>query len=85
MTTVLQPFDDATERRVMALRNRVPNAIYSILVGTVLIAMAFAGHGAGSAGTGRRVTVAVMALPFACITTVTLDLQRPDRGTIEIP
>ena len=85
MTTALQALDDATERRVTALRNHVPMTVYGILVGTALVAMAFAGHGAGSAETSRRVSAAVMALLLACVITVTLDLQRPDRGTVEIP
>lgn len=85
MTTALQAFDDATERRVTALRNHVPMTVYWILVGTALVAMAFVGHGAGSAETSRRVSAAIMAALLACVITVTLDLQRPDRGTVEIP
>ncbi|WP_237479358.1 hypothetical protein [Lichenibacterium dinghuense] len=85
MTSVLQSLDDATERRVTALRNHVPMTVYSILIGTALVAMGFAGHGAGAAEVSRRVSATIMALLLACVITVTLDLQRPDRGTVEIP
>ena len=85
MTIVLQGLDDATERRVTALRNHVPLTVYFILVGTALVAMGFAGHGAGAVEASRRISAAIMALLLACVITVTLDLQRPDRGTVEVP
>ncbi|WP_237481285.1 hypothetical protein [Lichenibacterium dinghuense] len=84
-TAALQALDDATERRVTALRNHVPLTVYGILLAAALVAMGFAGHGAGAAETSRRVSAAVMALLLSAVVTVTLDLQRPDRGTVEIP
>ncbi|RYB01431.1 hypothetical protein [Lichenibacterium ramalinae] len=85
MTGALQALDDATERRVTALRNHVPMTVYTVLVGTALVAMGFAGYGAGAAEASRRFSAAIMALLLACVITMTLDLQRPDRGTVEIP
>ncbi len=85
MTQALEALDDAVARRTTALRNHVPMTIYGILAGTALVAMAFAGYGAGAAEANRRVSAAVMALLLSCVITVTLDLQRPDRGTVEIP
>ena len=85
MTQALTTLDDAVERRTTALRNHVPMTVYAILVGTALVAMAFAGYGAGAAEADRRVSAAVMALLLSSVIAVTLDLQRPDRGTVEIP
>ena len=85
MTQALEALDDAVARRTTALRNHVPTTIYGILAGTALVAMAFAGYGAGAAEADRRISAAVMALLLSCVITVTLDLQRPDRGTVEIP
>ena len=85
MAQALTALDDAVERRTTALRNHVPMTVYEVLTGTALVAMAFAGYGAGAAAANRRVSAAVMALLLSCVVTVTLDLQRPDRGTVEIP
>lgn len=81
----LTSLDDAVARRTAALRNHVPVTIYAILLGTALVAMAFAGYGAGAAGSSRRASAGVMALLLSFVVTVTIDLQRPDRGTVEIP
>ena len=81
----LTAVDDAVARRTTALRNHVPMTIYEILIGTAVVAMTFAGYGAGAADADRRISAAVMALLLSSVITVTLDLQRPDRGTAEIP
>ena len=85
MAQALTALDDAVERRTAALRNSVPMAIYEVLAGTAVVAMAFAGYGAGAAGADRRISAAAMALLLSCVIAVTLDLQRPDRGTMEVP
>ena len=85
MAQSLTALDDAVERRTTALRNHVPMTIYAVLAGTAAVAMAFAGYGAGAAGAGHRLSAAALALLLSCVIAVTLDLQRPDRGTIEVP
>lgn len=85
MEEALVKLDDAVERRTTALRNHVPMTIYGLLAGTAAVAMAFAGHAAASAEANRRASAAVMAVLLSAIIAVTLDLQRPDRGSVDIP
>jgi hypothetical protein len=47
--------------------------------------MGFSGYGAGVAGVKRRWPNVIMALLMASLIALMLDLQRPDRGTIQIP
>ena len=85
MSDALTRLDDAVERRTTALRNHVPMAVYGLLAGTAAVAMAFAGHAAGAAEANRRASAAVMAALLSAVVSVTLDLQRPDRGMVEVP
>ena len=85
MGEALVKLDDAVERRTTALRNHVPMTVYGLLAGTAAVAMAFAGHAAGSAEANRRASAAVMAVLLSAVIAVTLDLQRPDRGSVDIP
>ena len=81
----LNEMNNMGEKRLTALRNHVPVVITIMLAGTALIAMGFVGYGAGINGTRRIYADAVMAVLIAGLIALMLDLQRPDRGSIEIP
>ena len=81
----LNEMNNMGEKRITALRNHVPVVISFMLGGTALVAMGFAGYGAGVSGAKRRYAHAIMTVLIAALITLMLDLQRPDRGTIEVP
>ena len=80
----LNEMNNIGEARVTALRNHVPAVIVAMLALTAVIAMGFAGYGAGAVGARRRVGMGIMSLLLALLIGMTQDLQRPDRGSIEV-
>lgn len=80
----LNEMNNVGEKRITALRNHVPVVILLMLAGTAGVALGFAGYSAGAAGIRRRVGMAVMSLLVAMLISLTQDLQRPDRGTVEV-
>ena len=81
----LNEMNNIAEKRVTALRNHVPVVITFMLAGTAIIAMGFSGYAAGLAGGRRRYASLIMTVLIAGLIVLMLDLQRPDRGSIEIP
>ena len=81
----LNDMNNMGEKRVTALRNHVPVVVSLMLAGTAVVAMGFSGYGAGVSGVKRRFANVIMALLVSTLIALMLDLQRPDRGTIEIP
>ena len=81
----LNEMNNMGEKRLTALRNHVPFVITFMLGGTALIAMGFVGYGAGVNGNRRVYADVVMALLISGLIALMLDLQRPDRGSIDIP
>jgi hypothetical protein len=75
---------DLHEKRLTAMRNRVPTIILVLLLAVSLITMASLGHAAGANG-GRSLST---ALTFAMLVTfvimVVIDLDRPERGLIRV-
>ena len=81
----LNDMNNMGEKRITALRNHVPVVVSLMLAGTALVALGFSGYGAGVAGVKRRVANLIMALLVSTLIALMLDLQRPDRGTIQVP
>ena len=81
----LNEMNNMGEKRLTALRNHVPVVITFMLGGTAFVAMGFVGYGAGMNGNRRIYADIVMALLISGLIALMLDLQRPDRGSIDIP
>ena len=81
----LNEMNNVAEKRITALRNHVPVVITFMLAGTAIIAMGFSGYSAGMGGGRRRYASVIMTILIAGLIVLMLDLQRPDRGSIEIP
>ena len=81
----LNEMNNMGEKRLTALRNHVPFVVTFMLAGTALIAMGFVGYGAGCNGNRRIYADVVLALLISGLIALMLDLQRPDRGSIDIP
>jgi hypothetical protein len=75
---------DLHEKRLTAMRNRVPTVILVLLLVVSVITMASLGNAAGASG-GRSLSA---ALTFAALVTlvivVVVDLDRPERGLIRV-
>ena len=81
----LNEMNNMGEKRLTALRNHVPFVVTFMLAGTAHIAMGFVGYGAGLNGSRHIYADIVMALLISGLIALMLDLQRPDRGSIDIP
>ncbi len=80
----LNEVNNISEARVTKLRNHVPVIVLLVLVAVGFVAMGFSGYGAGVSGVNRRIAFAIMSLTLSLLITLTVDLDRPDRGTIEV-
>lgn len=72
------------EARVTALRTHVPVIVLLALAGIAGVALGFAGWSAVLGGFDRHVGLAIISVTIALLITLTVDLDRPDRGSIEI-
>ena len=75
---------DAQEKRLTAMRNRVPSIVLVALYGTTIVALAFAGYASGLARDRARVGVYVMAVLVAAVILLIQDLDRPGSGFVTV-
>jgi hypothetical protein len=75
---------DNHERRLTALRNRVPNSVLLALYGVATISSAFAGYASGLGGRPSRLPVYVMVLLVCIVILLIQDLDRPNTGFITV-
>lgn len=80
----LNEVNNAGERRLTALRNHTPTVVVFALVATAVLAVGFTAYASGLAGSRRWVGMALLSLLLAVLILLTVDLDRPDRGTIEV-
>ena len=80
----LNEVNNAGERRVTALRNHTPTVVVFALVATAVMAIGFTAYASGLAGSRRRIGMGLLSLLLAVLILLTIDLDRPDRGTIEV-
>ena len=80
----LNEVNNAGERRLTALRNHTPTVVVSALVATALLAIGFTAYASGLAGSKRRIGMLLLSLLLAVLILLTIDLDRPDRGTIQV-
>jgi Protein of unknown function (DUF4239) len=80
----LDEMNNIHERRVTALRNRVPVAVMCMLVGMAMVAMAFTGYNEGVIGVRRRLINLILSITVTLLIMLIVDLDRPYRGSIQV-
>lgn len=74
---------DLHAKRVTAgLRNRIPGAIWAVLLTIAMLSLAAMGYHAGLAGTIRSLPIIVVAVTFSAVIALIADLDRPQEGTL---
>lgn len=81
----LNEMNNIHEKRLTYLRNHVPSAVILMLIGTAMVAMGFTGYNAGVIGVRRHMTAYIMTLTIALLIMLVVDLDRPNRGVINVP
>jgi hypothetical protein len=75
---------DNQEKRLTALRNRVPNTVILVLYGISVVVVGFSGYSSGAAERRWRLPVYIMGLLIAAVVLLIQDLDRPDAGIISV-
>ena len=81
----LNEMNNIHERRLTALRYRVPTAVTVVLVGVAMLVIAATGYHAGVTGARRHGSVVLMSVLVAIVIMMIIDLDRPTRGLIQVP
>jgi hypothetical protein len=81
----LNEMNNIHETRLTYLRNHVPSAVIIMLIGTAMVAMGFTGYNAGVIGGRRHLSAYIMTLTMALLIMLVVDLDRPDRGVVNVP
>ena len=76
---------DLHAKRVTAgLRNRIPGAIWVVLLMIATLSLAAIGYHAGLAGTIRSLAIIVVAVSFSAVIALIADLDRPQEGSLTV-
>lgn len=75
---------DAQEKRLAAVRNRLPAVVVFALYGVTVIAIGFAGYATGLAAGQSRVPVHLTGVLVAAMVMLIQDLDRPGAGFIRV-
>jgi hypothetical protein len=78
-----ETFDDE-EKRLTALRNRVPNIVVLPLYGVALVAIGFSGYASGTGERRWRVPVYLISGLVAAVILLIQDLDRPSAGFVSV-
>jgi hypothetical protein len=73
---------DDQEKRLTALRNRVPNVVLLALYGVAAVAGAFSGYAGGLGNRSSRLPTYVMIFLISAVILLIQDLDRPSTGFI---
>lgn len=84
-TSTLNELIDVHALRVAALRNHVPEAIYWTLVLVAAVAVGIGGYAGGLVNARQRGIRIALAVLFAALISLVVDLDRPRSGTIRSP
>jgi len=84
LLTALNDVIDLHEKRLTALRDRVPTIIVLLLVVVAVLAMGSVGHGAGTSGGRTLSTALIFAMLVTLVIVVVVDLDDPRRGLIMV-
>ena len=72
------------EKRLMALRYHVPNAVIVMLLAVAIVAMVFTGYQVGLLETRLREVSLLMAATVGIVIVMVFDLDQPSRGLIQV-
>src|SRR5688572_20760908 len=72
------------KRLQAALRSRLPGTIWAVLFGIALLSFAGIGYHAGLSGTSRSPAIIAVALGFAVVIWMVVDLERPHQGLLRV-
>ncbi len=75
---------DMQEKRLSALRSRVPNIVLIALYGIAFVAIGFVGYALGLEPHRRRGPAYMMGLLVAAVLLLILDMDRPSTGFIQV-
>jgi hypothetical protein len=75
---------DSQEKRLTALRNRVPNIALWGLYGIAIVSIGFTGYASGTAARRWRLPVYTMSVLVATVILLIQDLDRPSSGFIAV-
>lgn len=78
-----ETFDDQ-EKRLTALRNRVPNIVLLALYFIAVVAIGFTGYASGTAERRWRLPVYVMSFLIVAVILLIQDIDRPGAGLISV-
>jgi len=76
--------DIHAKRVTVAVRNRIPGAIWLALLSVAVIALAAMGYHVGIAGASRSLAQVAVALTFSVVIGLIADLDRPQEGTLTV-
>ena len=83
MQALNETFDNQ-EKRLTALRNRVPNIVLLALYGIAIVAFGFSGYASGTEERRWRVPVYIMSVLVAAVILLIQDIDRPGAGFISV-
>jgi len=75
---------DNQEKRLTALRNRVPNIVLLALYGVAVVAIGFSGYASGTRERRWRLPVYIMSALVAAVILLIQDIDRPSAGFISV-
>src|SRR5262249_24757215 len=84
LLSALNEVIDLHEKRLTAMRNRVPTVILVLLIVSAMLAIASVGHAAGVLGGRSLSTAVVFAALVILVIMVVVDLDQPQRGLITV-
>jgi hypothetical protein len=82
--TALNDMIDVHGKRVSAIRNRIPGAIWFFLFLTAAIGMLSVGYQAGLTTSRRSTAVVALAVAFSGVIMLIADLDRPQEGLVVV-
>jgi hypothetical protein len=75
---------DNQEKRLTALRNRVPNIVFFALYAIAAVALGFTGYASGLEGRRWRLPIYIMSILAAGVILLIQDIDRPGAGFISV-
>jgi hypothetical protein len=75
---------DNQEKRLTALRNRVPNIVFTALYGIAIVAIGFSAFSSGLESRQWRLPVYIMSVLSAAVILLIQDIDRPNAGFISV-
>ncbi len=75
---------DDHERRLSTLRTHVPDAVMWLLIGVTGAVLGYTGYIEGREGSRLGLANLAMAVMVACVIVLIMDLDRPERGLVQV-